>query len=696
MNTIPRIIGNTILEFRLKLFNQVPSVVRFISGYLITLLLLVISYTLSGQDARVLVENAKISTAQHPVVLIKWYTENLLYPEGVNLYRKEENTLTWAKLNATPIKKKTMMAPSLLSKDPDMEPFVKMIQSATAKDLQVSIVQFNLLLKSFQSNDFADFMGIYFEDGSVVSDKKYAYKVGRIKNGSEFPIGVSPVITAGTYQPGNPVKDVVAVQKQKKINLNWAQEEERFYAVNVYRKLTTDSSALRLNKNPLMLSQIIDSLGRKVYPNPMFAEDLKLEEGKVYTYQVAGVGFFGNETRWSDPVEVAFKDITPPKSPKSLTGKADSMRVHLHWKIESLEEPITVNIHRSNRSDGLYKHINKAPLNAAFMQYLDSITIAGPYYYFVSAVDAAGNEAHSDLIFVEVQDVIPPLQPLDLTIKTDTGKVNLSWKMNAETDLAGYYLYRTVNKDKKKNYILLNAEPLKSDRFSENLPKNVRNTFFYYIVAVDTSFNRSRPSAFVSAAMPDILAPEKPFIKNVSYEEDHILVEWISNVDSDLAGYHLYRSDTSRKFSRLNVNLLGKSTFRYTDRENEPNANYFYCLVAMDSAGNTSPKSNEMYARRISVDAVSISSKLNVRIKSLKKKKNVQVTWQHEVGGSDLLGFVIYRGDQENRLQPVTGLIKTNKYTDKLSSGESKNQWYYQVRAYQSNSVIYSSVIKLK
>ena len=70
-----------------------------------------------------------------------------------------------------------------------------------------------------------------------------------------------------------------------------------------------------------MISQITDSLGNLKYPNPMFSESIDLVEGITYTYQLAGLGFFGNETEWSEPIEIAMEDVTPPPAPQNLTGQ---------------------------------------------------------------------------------------------------------------------------------------------------------------------------------------------------------------------------------------------------------------------------------------------------------------------------------------------------------------------------------------
>lgn len=649
----------------------------------------------SAQEAtRVVAENAKYSTQEKTVVLLKWYSKELFYDEGVNIYRKAEDELNWEKINEKPVVRKAGMTPAALASDPDLEAFITIIQTASKTELQQDMLLLNIVLKSFQSDLFSDFMGIYFEDRRAQAGKRYEYRINKLRAGREYLVGVSPFVEAGAYKPGAAVTGLTLAQNGLKIDLNWKHEEDRYYAVNVYRKSSADSVAIKLNKDPLMLSQVRDSVGNIDYPKPMFSEDRNLEQGNSYTYQLAGVGFFNNETVWSDPVVVSFKDITPPPSPQNLAGKADSMNVYLSWENREAIDMKGISVYRSVKSDGPYQVIHTPVLDVGTSLYHDSLQIPGPYYYFVAAVDTAGNEAHSNLIFVEVQDVMPPVQPQQLAIKTDTGRISLTWKMGDEPDLAGYYIYRTVDKNQKKNYVLLNAEPLHENHFDQKLPKNVKNSFFYFVIAVDTSFNRSKPSEVVSGAMPDILPPEKPFIKNISYAEENIIVEWTPNVDHDLTGYHVYRADTTRKFSRVNINILGKSTFRYADRDNLPNTDYFYYLVAMDSAGNVSKASNEVYARR-TLKPEALAGQISLKIKYSKRKKRSQLNWNYNTDAA-ILGYVVFKGEQENRLRPITGLIQSKNFVDRKAGEGNDKEQYYQIRAYAGDNVIYSSVIRQK
>ena len=98
--------------------------------------LLIVPNRSNAQETRVLVENAKHSTAENPAVLIKFYSKDLLYDKGVNIYRKQESTLSWIKINRSPVIKKDNLPAALLISDPDLEVFEEIIKSSSTQELQ--------------------------------------------------------------------------------------------------------------------------------------------------------------------------------------------------------------------------------------------------------------------------------------------------------------------------------------------------------------------------------------------------------------------------------------------------------------------------------------------------------------------------------------------------------------------------------
>ena len=72
-------------------------------------------------------------------------------------------------------------------------------------------------------------------------------------------------------------------------------------------------------------------------------------------------------------------------------------------------------------------------------------------------------------------------------------------------------------------------------------------------------------------------------------------LNWSANTEADLAGYNIYRSEVSGSgFVQENVSLLISAT--YSDSNVLDATTYFYKVSAVDSAGNESPLSTEIFA----------------------------------------------------------------------------------------------------
>jgi len=97
----------------------------------------------------------------------------------------------------------------------------------------------------------------------------------------------------------------------------------------------------------------------------------------------------------------------------------------------------------------------------------------------------------SDPICVTPKDTFPPAAPKALTAVGDTGAVNLVWDANTESDLAGYIVLRAEAPGD-------NMQPLMRDLIKEN--RYIDRTaqpgvaYFYTVIAVDKTGNRSTPS----------------------------------------------------------------------------------------------------------------------------------------------------------------------------------------------------------
>lgn len=101
----------------------------------------------------------------------------------------------------------------------------------------------------------------------------------------------------------------------------------------------------------------------------------------------------------------------------------------------------------------------------------------------------------------KIPDAIAPLAPENVSATPGNGVVTLNWNDNAESDFAGYNVYRSSIPG--GDYVKINASLLISSEYTDH---NVINgyTYFYVVTAVDLSTNESALSSEVSAT-PDVV-----------------------------------------------------------------------------------------------------------------------------------------------------------------------------------------------
>ena len=138
-------------------------------------------------------------------------------------------------------------------------------------------------------------------------------------------------------------------------------------------------------------------------------------------------------------------DTTPPAAPATLSAvdkPADQGgAINLSWAAATDNVGVTgYKLYRGTAA-GTYG----APTTLGNVTtYTDATAATGTrYYYAVAAVDAAGNEgAKSPEADATAADNLAPAVPSGLAAVGGAGEVALSWSANAESDLAGYDLFR--------------------------------------------------------------------------------------------------------------------------------------------------------------------------------------------------------------------------------------------------------------
>jgi fibronectin type 3 domain-containing protein len=647
---------------------------------IISICLALVSLGLFAQEksSKIWVSNNFKSPEQAGIV-VKWITPEVLNKQGVNLYRSEAGKNNWVKVNTAPIEIQVQMIQEL---NEDSKKFIELLQSKSIEDVaNDNILKALLAVQTINDPVFAELMATAYTDYSVNFGDKVQYKLMVIEKGKEVQKAISENIKVKAYTP-----EILSIDWEHQrhplfVAFKWNLDPDKYYGYNIYREKEGEAPIM-LNKG--LISSIVES-------DTVFQYiDYTLNNDSSYLYSIEAYNYMGQLTERSEPLEIKPRDMVPPLPPMGLDFDPDTLNVSLFWNYmyDSVPDLAGFRIFRTENPQAGYEEVTESLLPTDLNSYVDVVPHFGEFYYKVVAEDSTGNQRPSSTIFVEVKDVLPPVTPISFKAKADTGIIHFTWKANTESDLRGYYICKALEGSDK--FIVINKEPIAGTEYKEKMPKRIRNTFLYSIVAADTSLNRSKQSPKVAVQMPDIVAPERPVIIKAQPEPGSITLHWIANVEPDLAGYTLYRKTKDSEF-RVVAENIAITHNSYSDNTIQENMKYMYQLVAIDSSENVSAPSKG-YA------AMALQRNTGITIENFKtkyKKDKIELLWDIALS-NDYLGSMVYRGiGSPDKLMPISGKIKApselHNYKDKnLKEGKS---YFYQIRTFSASGEIVKSTI---
>lgn len=141
----------------------------------------------------------------------------------------------------------------------------------------------------------------------------------------------------------------------------------------------------------------------------------------------------------------------------------------------------------------------------------------------------------------------------------------------------------------------LNKEPLTATSYKDTSAVNNR-TYYYIVRSVNSQvqpWKESLDSGEAAASPKDLTPPKRPTGLTAVPGVGRVFLSWNENKETDLAGYHVYRSTKHGKdYERLTDKLLLRTT--YLDETVTAGTTYYYVLTAVDQSGNESEYSHEL------------------------------------------------------------------------------------------------------
>jgi hypothetical protein len=232
---------------------------------------------------------------------------------------------------------------------------------------------------------------------------------------------------------------------------------------------------------------------------------------------------------------------------------------------------------------------------------------ASPTSYFAYAVTVANSYGRNAGLSNRAQVPAAPTlaAPTDFQAELTAEGVRLTWKPISAPPVNGVrFAVRVHRHDSTSNADSIAGEvPLTADGTAAFLDRNFEweKTYAYRANVVTFAGEESGAvsvegddTASITIVAHDLFPPAQPAGLQAVFsgpgQKPFIDLVWTPNIESDVAGYNVYRRDSGGPL-KLNSELVKAPAFR--DEALSPGHTYTYSVSAVDLRGNESPKSEE-------------------------------------------------------------------------------------------------------
>ncbi len=245
-----------------------------------------------------------------------------------------------------------------------------------------------------------------------------------------------------------------------------------------------------------------------------YSDTLELAEPARLRYAIRYVNAAGQRAAFSNflLIEPAAKVANPPTNVRTELSET---AIKIEWEAPKTNvdgsTPVNLLGYNVYRRSATQKATLDTPLNQSpttTTEFQDrTFKFGEKYFYLVRSVSLGTlgkpvESLDSNIREANPIDRYPPSAPTRVSIGPSVGRLSVFWVVNPETDIAGYLVYRSndpnLPKDRWTN--LTTALWTRTTFSDENVEPG--KTYYYYVIAVDTSGNKSQPSEVASETVP--------------------------------------------------------------------------------------------------------------------------------------------------------------------------------------------------
>lgn len=488
-----------------------------------------------------------------------------------------------------------------------------------------------------------------FIDDTVELGTRYYYLVRPVFNDGttgEYSKSISGVALAKT----NFTK--IEAKSGKKVALTWKKVSQA-EGYLIYRKDSEDGK--------------YNQIGKVTSGKTLTYTDTVKSNNKTYTYKIQayntnngkqGVGAYSST---KSAKTLAKAKIT------GITSSNDEV-LKISWKKVSGAKGYIIS--RSTSKNSGYKRIDTVTGKTSYSD--DTVKAGKTYYYKVEAYNVnSGTKGYggaSDAVAGKTA------KRTKITSIVSTNEKTLTIKWNKITGAYGYRIKRSTDEDGTYKVV----KTIKSGNTTSYKDTSVKaGKTYYYTVETMVKTGDNICYSGDSASMEGRTAKKAKIKYAVSNGSNQIEVNW--GAVRGAYGYRIKRSASKNGTYKVVATLKGKNNTTYQDKKLKTAKTYYYKIETINKVNGKKGYSGNSAA----VSAKTLKTTSITAVKAT-GSTSVRLEWKAVDGAS---GYQIYRSTSKDSGYKKVGQVKgknTKKYEDKtLEAGKT---YYYQVRAYKSNS----------
>lgn len=415
----------------------------------------------------------------------------------------------------------------------------------------------------------------YIDSTNLENDVKYHY---RLKGGNSFGEWSESAEVTGTPIDLNPPPSAKLYRVEWNDTLNlfdlyWRGSDVLAEDFSHYQVLMSDDELGQYTA----VSEELDFSHNYYY----FEVDRKYLAKRCY-FKIISFDIEGNFSE-SNIISDNVPDIFAPEMPLGLEYSIDTLGfVTISWNKNTEDDLRGYWLYWANDPNNEMSRVSEDVLkNTSYTYYLEVKSLAKEIFYCVRAEDVSYNKSEpSEILVVKRLDVIAPIIPVVLPIKSEFGFLNIRWNPSPSDDVKKIEIFKNNDKGNVNSWVLLDT--LGSDNLNLNDNQiQIQESVQYKLRVIDDSGNVSDFSNIVQGLLA--FPSDSIFVKDltISNNKKNTKLTWtymnkISQLDGLPYQYVVYRETGNSGLDYLNT--IDSLTTTFTDPDIQPNVLYNYAV----------------------------------------------------------------------------------------------------------------------